>query len=683
MSSHPQAKRPAGAVVLAEITVLALFASLAIGTLVLILRVTRPAKDEAPPPEIAVAAVAPEPEEAIPPPPAPEPEPEPAPPPPAPEPEPAEVRPELPPLPPEDRVATAEDDPTAPVLDALRAGQARIDRAGDRLQVVSSGLDAASRQLAKLGATAKALAASAARQRATKEAGAKDAIQQARIESETTAWERDQLRRKLAESRAEWERSQDPNRYAVLPFAASDGTVQVPVVVECLPGGVEVLPDGPFFAINDIDPGVYRDSPFVRELQRLKAKVRVEGAGAGSISAEDAALYIFFAVRPGGIKSYYEARAALDKLRIAFGYELVDDHWTIEAGKPTPTESDEPDVVPRRERAPVAWEPERRPKGIDGPIPDPPSPLDIAGAATEFRGAGGDLPRESGGEGEGLGRGAGDIPGIRAEAPPAGLPRPGPVPGGGGLPGIRPGPLMKADRTEMGRGRGAADRPVTEMGRPSGAEPSLPGRLVQAPPMRPGGMPGEPGRLPESIARRGSGPPSGLGTLDLADASGGAPDAPRPRNPVLPTTDGSRGGTPGSDLGNPGQPSGPGAPGSGGARGFGAGDVDPRPDRTLEIVIACGKEGLVVRPTGLRISKAMLEGPKRDWIEHLRKIARLTEVANPQFRVNPALKFVVEPGGQSSYWQAVGQVRGAGIDWPSRLESVELDRIRVFERESR
>lgn len=685
MSSHPQAKRPPGAVVLAEVAVLSLFAVLAVGTLALILRATKAAKDDAP--EVAAVVAAPEPEEPAPvvPPPAPEPPPPPEPVAPTPPPD--------PPTPPADRVSRAEDDPTAPVLEAFRGAQARLDRAGGGLQALAAGLDAAAGRLAKAGEEAKAAASVAARKRSAAEASAKDEVNQARVESETVAWERDQLRRKLAKSRDEWQKAKDPNRYAVLPFAAPDGTIQVPVVIECVAEGVEILPDGGFFALDSIDPGPYRDSPFLIELQKLKGKAK---AGSFSEAADQpSSLFVFFAVRTGGIKSYYEARAALDALRISFGYELVDDHWSIEAGKPA-TPEEQPEVAPRRERAPVAWEPEVRPKGVGGGrIPDPPSvPPILAERGLGFGGA----PEDRTGAGGGA-----------SEARPGGRFPQASIAGAGSLAGA----------------------PATAGGDPRLRD--LPGVSASR-----GRMPGEPGPLHESIVRRGQGPPSGLGTLDLADAAGGRPAPRRSDDPLqaseaeagelagsgapgqgegqgppgrpgqqgergqggrqgqqgqvqaVPTRGGQigrpgqGGGQSGQGAAGPGQP-GIGTPGAGEGRGGGGGGglLDPRPNRTLEMVVVCGPEGLLVRPTGLRVSKATLDGPKREWIEHLQKTEHLTVLANPRFRVNPFLKFVVEPGGQAAYWQAVGQLRAAGINWPSRLESVEFDRLRFFDRGSR
>ena len=40
--------------------------------------------------------------------------------------------------------------------------------------------------------------------------------------------------------------------------------------------------------------------------------------------------YIFFLIRPDGIRSYYEARGRLEPLGITFGYELADQDWEVE-----------------------------------------------------------------------------------------------------------------------------------------------------------------------------------------------------------------------------------------------------------------------------------------------------------------------------------------------------------------
>ena len=40
--------------------------------------------------------------------------------------------------------------------------------------------------------------------------------------------------------------------------------------------------------------------------------------------------YIFFLIRPDGIRTYYEARGRLEPLGITFGYELADQDWDID-----------------------------------------------------------------------------------------------------------------------------------------------------------------------------------------------------------------------------------------------------------------------------------------------------------------------------------------------------------------
>ena len=60
----------------------------------------------------------------------------------------------------------------------------------------------------------------------------------------------------------------------------------------------------------------------VHEVVRAQAHSTPDGA--------PAVPYIFFVVRPDGIRPYYKARARLEPLGIAFGYELVDQDMEID-----------------------------------------------------------------------------------------------------------------------------------------------------------------------------------------------------------------------------------------------------------------------------------------------------------------------------------------------------------------
>jgi len=67
-------------------------------------------------------------------------------------------------------------------------------------------------------------------------------------------------------------------------------------------------------------------NPFVATVAREAIRIQ----GSHSPDGQAVVPYIFFLVRPDGIRAYYEARGRLEPLGITFGYELADQDWEVE-----------------------------------------------------------------------------------------------------------------------------------------------------------------------------------------------------------------------------------------------------------------------------------------------------------------------------------------------------------------
>ena len=177
----------------------------------------------------------------------------------------------------------------------------------------------------------------------------------AQTEIEERALERDVTRRGLEDARR---RASDS--YAVVPFQASNGTWREPIVLDCSAASVRVLPDGRAIPINEMD-GLFarRSHPLTAQVRMRAEAIEAAGPHAGSRRAA----YILFLIRPDGIRAYYEARALLESLGIAFGYELVGQDWNVEA----------PDLSPSAAPTPrsLASEPPSRAASSARPITTP------------------------------------------------------------------------------------------------------------------------------------------------------------------------------------------------------------------------------------------------------------------------------------------------------------------------
>jgi len=281
-----------------EVATVALVVACLLGTLNLVISLHRKALRA---PKVAQAVPPPPPE------PAPTPEPLPPPDPPrlADEPRPAPTPPPAP-----------VEDPTPKALAELAESTARERAEAERLDREAEGLDSArkradaeaeswrrremlvKRQLATMDEKA---------QRATREV---DAMASRR---DVLAQERDALKAAIAAAPGE-------GSYAVLPYQGENGTWKRPIVIECTGGQVAIKPDGPTFTMLELSGLANpRSSPVVVALARELLKVQNSPSPDGAPVVP----YFVFLVRPDGVRSYYEVRARLEPLGIAFGYELV------------------------------------------------------------------------------------------------------------------------------------------------------------------------------------------------------------------------------------------------------------------------------------------------------------------------------------------------------------------------
>src|SRR5262249_24594582 len=147
-------------------------------------------------------------------------------------------------------------------------------------------------------------------------------------EADALALERDALARERDASKAALEKARARGAgYTVLPHKGPNGTWQRPVVIECREGVAVLQPRGLAFTMLDMSPLLWpRGSPLVAAVAREMIRVQDSTSPDGSPVVP----YIYFLVRPDGIRPFYEARARLEPLGIAFGYELVDQDWEID-----------------------------------------------------------------------------------------------------------------------------------------------------------------------------------------------------------------------------------------------------------------------------------------------------------------------------------------------------------------
>ena len=440
----------------------------------------------------------------------------------------------------ENRSAARESDRRAAALEKARKDAAARSRQSRRREaLVKAQVDGLDQKARALEAVADALA----------------------VDRDVLAHERDAAKAALAKANSKG------GGYAVLPHQGPNGTWQRPVVIECRDGTAILQPKGQSFSLVDLSSTLGpRSSPLVAAVARELIRIYRSGGPEG----ETVVPYIYFIIRPDGIRPYYEARARLEPLGIAFGYELADQKMEI----------DFPDFDDL-----TAWDGSGAPKLKDatGAVAlggssggDFVWPVDrkAAGASDGMgRGDGGGKSRGDGpdkylwptqttanGNGNGNGEGNGDVPadgsGLDSPGTPGGTSRSRGRNGVGPNGATRPGPMASLG----GNGGGSESGPLTSGG-PGGGMDGGPGGANHGPttdvnglvPVNPGMLPGldhagegtngsrtggtgdnRPGQGAVASGRRIPLPPLPLGSLTPPSVAGlGSSRFADPRSPLL------------------------------------------------------------------------------------------------------------------------------------------------------
>jgi hypothetical protein len=142
--------------------------------------------------------------------------------------------------------------------------------------------------------------------------------------------ERDVLARERDALKAALAKASRRSGYAVLPYKGPNGTWRRPIVLECANAGVTLQPGGLSFSGLELSPRIHPRSSPISPIVRAVAREMLHIRAADTPDGAPAVPYLVFLVRPNGVRHYYEARASLEPLGIAFGYELIDQDLAVE-----------------------------------------------------------------------------------------------------------------------------------------------------------------------------------------------------------------------------------------------------------------------------------------------------------------------------------------------------------------
>lgn len=117
-----------------------------------------------------------------------------------------------------------------------------------------------------------------------------------------------------------------PAAYAVVPYVGKHGTHRRPLYIECCVDGVFLQPEGIRLTPGDFDGPPGPGNPLASALRAAREQIARTSPNPGDPASQP---YPLLLVRPSGVMAYYAAREAISSWGNEFGYQLIEDDWTI------------------------------------------------------------------------------------------------------------------------------------------------------------------------------------------------------------------------------------------------------------------------------------------------------------------------------------------------------------------
>ena len=140
-----------------------------------------------------------------------------------------------------------------------------------------------------------------------------------------------ELERKLTEARKAYDEAKErladkPPAYAVVPYEGANGTHRRPLYIECCIDGVFLQPEGIRFGPADFEGPPGPGNPLASALRAAREHIARQPGESGDPNVQP---YPLLLVRPSGVMAYYAARESIQSWGSEFGYQFVDEDWTI------------------------------------------------------------------------------------------------------------------------------------------------------------------------------------------------------------------------------------------------------------------------------------------------------------------------------------------------------------------
>ena len=166
-----------------------------------------------------------------------------------------------------------------------------------------------------------------------------------------------ELERRLKNAResldeAKRDQATKPPAYAVVPYAGANGTHRRPLYIECCIDGVFLQPEGIRLGPGDFEGPPGPGNPLASALRAAREHIAKGPRESGDPAAQP---YPLLLVRPSGVMAYYAAREAIQSWGSEFGYQFVDEDWTLDYPPRDPVLADAEMRAVEESRRRIAW----------------------------------------------------------------------------------------------------------------------------------------------------------------------------------------------------------------------------------------------------------------------------------------------------------------------------------------
>ena len=143
-----------------------------------------------------------------------------------------------------------------------------------------------------------------------------------------------------------------PPAYAVVPYEGANGTHRRPLYIECCIDGVFLQPEGIRLGPGDFEGPPGPGNPLASALRAAREHLAKGPRETGDPAAQP---YPLLLVRPSGVMAYYAAREAIQSWGSEFGYQFVDEDWTLTFPPRDPGLADAEQRAVEESRRRIAW----------------------------------------------------------------------------------------------------------------------------------------------------------------------------------------------------------------------------------------------------------------------------------------------------------------------------------------